>query len=643
MYLHAKTASTRRARATVALAACVTALAAADARAASNPLARSPLAASSLADLSLEQLGNIVVMSVSRREESLAQAPASIYVISAEDIRRAGVTSLPEALRLAPNLLVARADANQYAISARGFNNVLANKLLVMIDGRTVYTPLFSGVFWEAQDVMLEDVERIEVVSGPGATLWGANAVNGVINVITRRAAETQGLLVSAGGGNLEYGASARFGGTLPGGGHYRVWGKAFHRENSEFGDGTPIRDGSDRGQIGFRADWAAGRDAFTVRGDAYLGDIDQVPSERTVDGANLLARWTRTFADGSTARVQAYWDRTHREHPASFEERLDTFDLEAQYGLRSGAHELLVGGGFRYARDRVTNTAQQAFMPPDKSLRWANAFVQDRIELHPTVDLTLGVKVEDNVYSGAELLPSARIAWRPVSSHLLWTAASRAVRAPSRIDRELNIPGAPPFVLAGNDSFDAEVANVFEVGWRSQPMPALSYSLTVFHHDYTRLRSLRPMAGGTVFANGIEGTMTGVEGWGVWRVLPSWRLSAGVVALRDRLKVEPGLADAGIPQLGNDPSVQWQARSTLDLGDRQEIDVAVRHVAALPNPVVPAYTAVDARWAWRATRELEVSLTGQNLFDPRHPEWGPSINRAEVERSFFLRVQWAM
>ena len=611
------------------------------AAAASLPAAaQPPSVAANLADLSLEQLGNIVVLSVSRREESLAQAPASIYVITSDDIRRSGVTSLPEALRLAPNLLVARADTNQYAISARGFNNVLANKLLVMIDGRTVYTPLFSGVFWEAQDVVLPDVDRIEVISGPGATLWGANAVNGVINVITRGAEKTQGFLAAGGAGNREAGAAVRYGGELANGGHWRAYAKYYRRENSELEGGGPIRDESKRGQVGFRADWTGATDTVTVQGDAYSGRIDQAPSERTVDGANLLARWTRAFADGSSGRVQAYWDYTNREHPQQFEEDLNTFDVEAQYGFTTGAHEILVGGGVRHARDRVVNSASQAFTPPDRSLRWFNAFVQDRIVLAPTVALTLGAKVEHNAYTGAEFLPSVRVAWQPTAAHMLWAAASRAVRAPSRIDRELFVPGAPPFALAGNDTFDAEVANVYEVGYRSQPTPSLSYSVTLFHHDYSRLRSVHLTPAGATFANAIEGTTTGVEAWGVWRVMPSWRLSAGVVALRDRLAVESGSADTGIPQLGNDPSVQWQVRSTVDLAANQELDIAVRHVGALPSPTVPAYTALDARWAWRVRPGFEVSIVGQNLADPAHVEWG---NRAEVERSVFLYLKWSL
>ena len=605
------------------------------------PVAAQPTSAvASLADLSLEQLGNIVVLSVSRREESLAEAPASIYVITSDEIRRAGVTSLPEALRLAPNLIVARADANQYAISARGFNNILANKLLVMIDGRIVYTPLFSGVFWEAQDVMLEDVDRIEVVSGPGATLWGANAVNGVINIITRSAERTQGFLFSGGGGNTEAGAAMRYGGALPGGGNYRVYAKYFDRDHTTVEGGGAIRDASKRGQAGFRADWAGPVDSYTLQGDAYRGDIDQAPSERRIDGANLVARWSRKLADGASARVQAYWDYTHREHPQQFEEHLDTFDVEAQYGFTTGKHEILVGGGFRYARDRVVNSASQAFLPPDKSLRWANAFVQDRIELAPTFDLTLGAKVEHNDYTGAEFLPSVRLSWRPTPAHMLWTAASRAVRAPSRIDRDVNFPGAPPFLLVGNDTFASEIANVYEIGYRSQPTASLSYTVTVFHHDYSRLRSLHATPGGLVFANGIEGHTTGVEAWGIWRVLPAWRLSAGVTALRERLAVEAGSADTGVSQLGNDPSVQWQVRSTLDLAHDQELDVAVRHVGALPDPAVRSYTALDARWAWRARPGLEVSLVGQNLGDPRHVEWG---NRGEIPRSFFVNLRWSL
>jgi iron complex outermembrane receptor protein len=598
---------------------------------------------SSLADLSLEQLTNIEVTSVSRRAEPLADAPASIFVISAEDIRRSGASTIPQVLRLAPNLIVARADANQYAISARGFNNVLANKLLVLIDGRTVYTPLFSGVFWEAQDTLLEDIERIEVISGPGAALWGANAVNGVINIITRTAARTRGTLATIVGGNLESGARARYGGAAGDGGDYRVYAKYFHRTNSELASGAPVRDSSDRAQVGFRSDWTWARDSLTLQGDAYYGDIDQAPATRHIAGGNVLGRWSRRFDDGSALQLQSYVDQTHREHPNSFVENLTIADVDAQYSLRPlHGHQLLVGAGYRYARDRVGNSASQAFEPANRSLEWANAFVQDQITLRPDVELTLGARVETNPFTNVEFLPNVRVGWRAAADRFVWAAVSRSVRAPSRIDRELYVPGSPPFALVANDTFDSEIATAYELGYRGQPSTAFSWSVTLFHEDYDRLRCAGPQPGGAVFANDIEGRATGVETWATWRVTPIWKLTGGLTAMRERLNVKPGAIDAGgQAALGNDPSVWWSLRSLLDLTPRHDIDVTLRHVGALANPAVPAYTAVDARFAWRPARAWELALVMTNLFDRRHPEWGVAGARPEFERGVFLRVQW--
>jgi iron complex outermembrane receptor protein len=606
-------------------------------------MADGPVRLSSLADLSLEQLTNIEVTSVSRRAEPLADAPASIFVIGADDIRRSGATSIPEVLRLAPNLVVARADANQYAISARGFNNVLANKLLVLIDGRTVYTPLFSGVFWEAQDVLLEDVERIEVISGPGAALWGANAVNGVINIITRAASQTHGALAALVGGNLENGARTRYGAALGDNGDYRIYAKYFHRANTEMANGTPIRDASDHAQVGFRSDWKWTRDTLTFQGDAYFGDIDQAPATRHIAGGNVLARWDRRFDDGSALQVQSYLDQTHREHPNAFLENLSIFDIDAQYSLRPIAgHAFLLGIGYRYARDRVGNSAAQAFLPPDRSLDWGNAFVQDEITLPNDVELTLGGKVETNAFTHVEFLPNARLGWRPARDKFVWGAVSRAVRAPSRIDRELNIPGSPPFALAGNGTLESEVATAYELGYRAQPIPALSWSITLFHEEYDRLRSIRPQAGGAVFDNAIEGRSTGVETWATWRVAPTWKLAGGLTAMRERLHVRSGAVDAGgLAALGNDPAAWWSLRSSIDVTPQHDLDVTVRHVGALANPAVPAYTTVDARFAWHPGRQWEVALVMTNLFDPRHPEWGTAAARAEFERGVFLRVRW--
>jgi iron complex outermembrane receptor protein len=605
-----------------------------------------------LADLSLEQLANIEVTSVSRRAERLSDAPASIYVITNEDIRRSGVTSLPEALRLAPNLQVARTSASGYAISARGFNNSIGNKLLVLIDGRTVYTPLFSGVFWDAQDVMLEDVERIEVISGPGATLWGANAVNGVINVITRPAPATQGALLAVGGGNLESGGSFRYGGKAGADGHYRVYGKFFDRENTERANGTEVRDGWDKGQIGFRADWGGASQGFTVQGDAYSGKLDQAqPGKTKIDGVNLLGRWNQRLAGGSDVRVQAYYDHIEREVPGTFGEVLDILDVEFQHGIPLGAsNRVLWGGGYRYARDRVQNSAVVAFLPADKNLDWGNLFVQDEIKLSATVELTAGLKLENNDYTGWEYLPSLRLSWKPSTDQLVWTAFSRAVRAPSRLDRELfvPIPGPPPLPLAGGASFRSEISNVFEVGYRAQPVSAVSYSITAFYHDHDHLRSFEPGPGGTfVVGNQIEGTTKGIEAWGNYQVVKTWRLSGGAVFLDQDLERKPGSLDpSGPAALGNDPAYQWQLRSAMNLTDRHDFDVIVRSVGKLPSPAVPAYTAVDARLGWRASRDVELSLTLQNLFDEKHPEFGSATGqnpRSEYERGVFLKLLWRL
>jgi iron complex outermembrane receptor protein len=608
-----------------------------------DPRAASP-STGDLADLTLEQLSSIVVTSVSRRQESLASAAASIYVINADDIRRSGAISLPEALRLAPNLQVARADANQYAISARGFNNVLANRLLVLIDGRIVYSPLFSGVFWEAQDVMLEDVERIEVISGPGATLWGANAVNGVINVITRAASATQGPLLAVGAGNRERGSSVRYGGAI-GSGHFRVYGKHFDRDHTERANRTSVLDASARSQAGFRADWKLDGHNLTLQGDAYQSDIDQLTGgARDIAGTNVLARWSEERSDGTSLRVQAYYDRIERDQPGSIRDTLDIFDVEFQHGLVPGeGHRLLWGAGYRYADDRLVNLGPGlAFRPADRELTWYNVFGQHQWRLRSDLALTVGLKAEHNDYTGLEWLPSARIAWALTPERLVWSALSRTVRAPSRIDRELFLPASPPFFFAGGPDFRSEVSNVLELGYRAQPSQTLSYSVTAFYHDHSRLRSYEPRAGGVRVENRISGSTRGIEAWGTWRPVAAWRLDAGWVEQRQRLAPDADslgtLASAGH---GNDPRRWIKLRSAVDLTSRHELDVMLRYVGALPSPVVPSYTAVDARLGWRVSRELELSLLLQNLFDRSHPEFGAAANRVEFRRGAFINVVW--
>jgi iron complex outermembrane receptor protein len=600
--------------------------------------------ASSLADMSFEELANIQVTSVSKKPERLGNAAASVFVITNEDIRRSSATTLPEALRLAPNLQVARVDAQNYAISARGFNNAIGNKLLVMVDGRIVYTPLFSGVFWDTPDVMLEDVERIEVVSGPGGTLWGTNAVNGVINVITRSAKNSQGGLLAAGAGNLEKGTALRYGGKLNNGGHYRIYGKYTDRDNTSRENGRAVRDSWHKAQTGFRADWEGVQEQFTLQGDTYTGDLDQTSSAAKISGINLLTRWESKLGDGSSTSLLAYYDRTLRDIPGAYDDTLDVFNMEFQHSMQPvGSHSIIWGASARYGSDRVANSTALAFFPMDVNQKWASLFAQDEVALRPDLRLTLGARMEHNDYTGLEFLPSTRLAWQLSDDRLLWTAISRTVRAPSRLDRDLYSPAQAPFLLAGNSTFRSEVAKVYELGYRARPTTAVSYSITAFHTVYDHLRSLElTPSGAFVVGNRMEGSTSGLEAWGTYQATPRWRLSAGFTALKERLRLQPGSTDPADPAMaGNDPAHTWQLRSTLNISPQSELDITLRHVAALPNPAVPAYTDLDARIGWKLRRDLELSVMGQNLFGGRHAEFGSRTTRSEMEPSIFVNLLW--
>jgi iron complex outermembrane recepter protein len=610
--------------------------------------------AAELKKLSIQELLDLEVTSVSKHSERLADAPSSIFVITSDAIRRSGVTSLPEALRLAPNLQVARIDATQYAISARGFNNAVGNKLLVLIDGRTVYTPIFSGVFWDQQDVMLEDIERIEVISGPGATLWGANAVNGVINVISRQAADTQGGLLSMRGGDQEHGAAFRYGGALGESGHFRIYGKGSQLQNTEMASGTAVADGFNWGQAGFRADWDAGRDVFTIQGDAYDGRAEDRgapafgPIGRiTSSGMNLLTRWTRQL-DDSDLHVQAYVDHAEREDRNTFSPRADVFDIEMQHSLTSGQNRYVWGAGYRHGSDDVRpgmflGLIPSGFIPSRQQLNWWNVFGQGDFSLTGSLTLTAGIKFEHNDYTGIEHLPSLRLAWKASQYLAAWGAVSRAVRAPSRIDRELFLPTTPPFLFRGGPHFVSEVADVYELGVRGQASLTVSYSATMFWHEWDHLRS------GTApvieIENKIHGSASGLEAWGAWQVARVWRLSAGLMTLRKHLHLEPGSTDPGgvtNPNLSNDPEYQWLLRASVDPTADHQLDVTVRRVGKLPNPEVPAYTAVDLRYGWHARPGLELSLTLRNVFDADHPEFNEAPARSEIARDLYGQIRWS-
>jgi iron complex outermembrane receptor protein len=593
-----------------------------------------------LGDLSLEELGRIPVTSVTGRPRSVQEAAASIFVITAEDIRRSAATSLPEALRLAPNLEVARINATQYAISARGFNNAIGNKLLVMIDGRTVYSPLFSGVFWDAQQVLLEDVERIEVISGAGATLWGANAVNGVINVITRSAQDTQGLQVAARAGSTGNEASLRFGGRFEGGA-WRAYAIQSDRRHTSLASGQAIDDHQDRQQAGFRTDWRGPADTVTFQGDLYqAGGDGQTTTSADMSGANVLARWHHTVGDGSNWQLQAWFDQSSRDEAIEFRDHARTVDLQFDHVPLVGKdHQLIWGLGYRRAVDATDPTPLVAFLPATRSLHWANVFVQDEYRATEHLRLTAGAKVETNVYTGAEFLPTVRGTFDLGSLGTLWGSASRAVRAPARLDREFFFPAKPPYFIEGGPTFDSEVANVFELGLRGQQGSGFNYAVTIFHDDYQKLRAGH--AAPTTIDNLARGSVGGAEAWGSIDVTSSWRLAAGWMLLRESLSAS-ALAGAGsVANLGNDPRQQWSLRSTSRLARSVDFDVTLRHVAALPAPAVPAYTVAELRLAWHCLPGLDVSLLGQDL-GRRHVEFDPSSSSRFGPRAF-IKLEWAM
>jgi iron complex outermembrane receptor protein len=615
----------------------------------------------SLMELSLEELGSIQITSVSKRAEPLSDAPASVFVITGDDIRRSGVTSLPEALRLAPNLAVARTYATGYSISARGFNNSAGNKVLALIDGRTVYSPLFSGVFWDAQHVVLEDVERIEVISGPGGTLWGTNAVNGVINVISRSAKDTQGALIAAGAGNSETAATVRYGGTLGVDGGYRVYGRYLDRDHTSLADGSAVNDGGDMAQIGFRADWDQADNSFTVQGDVYSGDSDQPApgmfsingisrlNPISISGMNLLTRWAHRLDGGSDLTVQAYYDRTERNIRGTLKDTLDVLDVQFQHTLApAAAHAVAWGADYRHGRDRVVNDDFVAFLPANADRAWVSLFAQDEITLREDVRLTVGARVEHNDYTGSEFLPSVRLAWQVAADGLLWTAASRTARAPSRIDRDFYFPAnGPPFLIQGGAGFRSEVAEVYEVGYRGQLSTRLTYSVTAFHtkYDYLRTLEIAPTNDFLEFANEMDGTTTGVEAWVTHQVTDNWRIGGGFTRLNKNLALKPGSdgLNGGVDAEGNDPDYTWYLRSTHNLSEQWQWDAIVRGVAALPAPAVPSYVTVDLRFGWRLRGNLELSLYCQDLFDRGHAEFSSPLTRSEFGRTGFVKVVFGL
>ena len=604
--------------------------------------------------MSIADLADIDVSSVTKSAGALSDAPASIYVITHDDILRSGATTVPEMLRLAPNLHVAQTTASTYVISARGQNGNdgaqnFPNKLLVLIDGRSVYTPLFSGVYWDMQAVLPADVDRIEVISGPGATLWGANAFNGVINIITRKTANSQGASISLTGGNLVRDAGLRYGGRHGDSLTYRVYANLHADRSLDLPGGGSADDKAHREQGGFRVDWTpANADMFTLQGDIYGGKREQgAAAEEHIRGQNLLGRWNRTGGNGSALQVQAYYDHSGRRSElggGSF--TIDTYDLDVQHSFPWGRAQTIVwGGGIRASHFDIhasTGTNQLIFAPPKRTLYLANAFAQDSIALTKSLTAILGLKVEDDPYVGAALLPSARLSWKAGKDVLLWAAASRAIRSPTPFDRDVVERVNGVTLLTGSDHFRTEKVVAYELGTRLQPTIDSTVSISGFYNRYHDLRSIdiTPVTLFPLFwGNGFEGHSYGFDAWADYQLTPWWRAGAGWSMLIEHFHAKtPASALLGPEQLGDDPRNRASLRSSFTLSRAISIDGELRYVSTLPSPHVARYVELDTRIAWRLSDRLSVAVTGSNLLHDRHLEYAGAN---AIPRSVFAELRW--
>ncbi len=648
---------------------------------ASPAQAQSPTAVP-VENVSLEDLMNLEVTSVSRREQPLSQAPSAIYVISREDIRRSGVTTLPEALRLVPGLQVARIDGNKWAISSRGFNNRFANKMLVVIDGRSVYTPLFSGVYWDLQDTLLEDIERIEIIRGPGATMWGANAVNGVINVITRDAAQTQGGLVTGTFGNIDHATTGvRYGGRLGDRAHYRVFAKFSDRAAFTRESGDPAADATDRLHAGTRVDWKPGlRDSVTLSADVFRGRAGQtlssssnlpitaasIDSPTDTTGVNVLGRWTRELSPQSQFTAQWYYDDIRRDDVLVGQEQRN-LDFDVQHNWSSGRHQVVSGLGYRRSSDVLRGTEFLSLAPPSRSVNLSNVFVQDEMAIVPRrLHLTVGTKLEHNSYTQWELQPGARLAWTPHARHTVWAATSRAVRTPSRAESDVRIvfaaapspqglPAQP--VLFGNPDFQAEVLVARELGYRLVPASTVTLDFALYKNHYDRLRTFESgtpsLAFGSagpyihaplLFGNGMTGTAQGFEALANWTPFSNWRLATSWSFIDVDLEhVATSNDQLGARIEDDSPRHQVQMQSYLTLRRGVELDVTYYGIDRLQNQGVPGYHRFDARLGWRAYEALRLSVGVQNLGTGRRREFGASLGETPtyMGRAAYAQCQW--
>ena len=636
-------------------------------------------AAVDLTQASIEDLLKMQVTSVSKKEQNLFKTAASVSVITQEDIRRSGMNNIPDLLRMVPGVDVARISANNWAISIRGFNNRYATKVLVMIDGRSVYTPGFSGVYWDQQMVPLEDIERIEVIRGPGGTIWGADAVNGVVNIITKSAQDTQGGLVRAGTGSEESAQGlVQYGGKSGSHGFYRVFGNYSNVESGFLPQGVAA-DGWNASQGGFRWDWNKDKDKVTLQGDLLRTDEgqtlttilrDQGYQNATFNDAvrvgsgDLQGRWTHTFSNGSEASVQLYYDRFTRYDQANSTE--NDADADFQYHFRLGNNDMVAGAGYRLNTLDYHGLYDFTFSPAYLSAPLSTAFFQDEIDLTNTLAFTIGSKFEHNAFTGFEFEPSASLAWTPDSRNTFWASVARSIRQPSWFDYNstLDLATIPlgngsfgDLLAVGNPAMAAERVFDYELGYRTQVSKKVSLDITGFFSHYDDLRTMEP--DGTYFAmspapphlvflntwrNLAHAEDYGVEFSGTWNVTSWWRLSPGFSFLQMKILRDASSQDSTVEaSAGDNPKHQAQLRSIINLPHHLEWDVSAYYVGALAIGPVPAYTRLDTRLGWRFGEHTDVSIAGQNLLAPHHLEFadGLQVLPTQVERSFVARMTW--
>ncbi|HEU6448158.1 MAG TPA: TonB-dependent receptor [Verrucomicrobiae bacterium] len=634
-----------------------------------------------ISSLSIEQLMDIKV-TILGPTESVSKTPAAVSVLTADDIKRSGAMNIPEALRLVPGLDVAQVDSGQWAISSRGFNDVFANKLLVLEDGRQLYTPLFSGVTWDAEEgTMLDNIDHIEVVRGPGATLWGANAVNGVINIISKNAADTQGVLFNAGGGNVDLGfANVRFGDKIGDDLFYRIYAGYEAHDSADLPNGDDAENSWMIGRMGFRADWTATPDdAVMFEGNGYAGSFDNVfqtfspvpPTFSGVDdsgqdlrGADAVGRWTHTFSDTANLQIQGSYDHTERDAPI-FHENRNQFDLtlQNQFAINNW-NQFIWGLEYRVSHDSERNSSTVSFNPVSDTINLYSAFLQDEIDIVPDrFSVTIGSKFEGNDYTGFEYEPGIRARYTPTEKQTFWAAISRAVRMPSRSDEAVTLnqsqqvgPGVYlPTTTTGNSTLESEELIAYEAGYRVQPLEKLSFDISVFYNDYDHIRSadlssplvppLRLKLGNNLYGNSWGGEVSAtwrVTDW--WRLIPSYTLQE--VNLHARMDHLAYSDEAGVKLIeGSSPQNQFLLRSALDLPHDIKFDTALRYVDAVPAYSVEGYFELDARLAWQISKNVEVAIVGQNLLHNRHPEYGPSFVGTtdglmnEIPRSIYGKI----